>query len=163
MKLLIAVLFIGSGATLVVDAWAWLRRAAFGTPMPDYALVGRWFGYLFRGRFRHAPITTTAALRGERPLGWIVHYAVGVLFAGILVAVWGIPWLRHPTPGPAVLVGVATVLAPWLVLQPAFGAGLAARLTPQPHAARLQSLLTHFWFGVGLYVAAIALQPLFPF
>jgi hypothetical protein len=163
MKVSIAIFLIGIGATLVVDAWALLRRTAFGTPMPDYALVGRWFGYQFRGKFRHTPITTTPALRGERGVGWVVHYAIGIGFAGILVAGWGIPWLRHPTPCPAVLVGVATVLAPWLVLQPAFGAGLAARLTPRPHAARMQSLLTHFWFGLGLYASALALQPLFPY
>jgi hypothetical protein len=34
------------------------------------------------------------------------------------------------------------------------GAGVAARRTPRPGAARLQSLVTHAVFGLGLYTAA---------
>jgi hypothetical protein len=49
------------------------------------------------------------------------------------------------------LVGVATVAAPFLVMQPGMGAGIAASRTPRPGAARLQSLVTHTVFGLGLY------------
>jgi len=163
MQVFIAIFLTGIGATFVVDVWALLRRTAFGTPLPDYALVGRWFGYLLRGRIRHACIASTPALPGECITGWIVHYVVGVLFACILVGVSGVAWICHPTPGPALIVGVTTVLAPWLVLQPALGAGVAARLTPRPHAARIQGLLTHFWFGLGMYASAKVLQPVLCF
>ena len=151
---------LGIGATLVVDGWALLRRAAFGTPLPDYALVGRWFGYLPRGRLRHSQIASSAPLGGERLLGWAMHYAIGVAFARILLAGWGSAWLAHPTPGPALLVGLATVAAPWLVLQPATGAGIAARHMRRPNAVRLQNLVTHACFGFGLYLSALALQRL---
>ena len=40
-----------------------------------------------------------------------------------------------------------------LILQPGMGAGVAARRTPRPNVARLQSLVTHAVFGAGLYVA----------
>jgi hypothetical protein len=52
------------------------------------------------------------------------------------------------------IVGIVTVAAPFLVMQPAMGAGLAARRTPKPNAARVQSLVNHAVFGVGLYASA---------
>ena len=52
---------LGAGATLVTDAWALARRRLLGTPLPDYALVGRWFAWLPRLRFVHAPIAATFA------------------------------------------------------------------------------------------------------
>ena len=54
-------------------------------------------------------------------------------------------------PGPAAQLGLGTVVAPFLVMQPAMGAGVAASRTPNPAAARLQSLVTHAVFGLGLY------------
>jgi hypothetical protein len=70
-----------------------------------------------------------------------------------LLAIFGLDWARHPTLGPALLVGIGTVAAPCLVMQPGMGAGVAASRTPRPGAARLQSLVTHTVFGVGLYAA----------
>jgi len=55
-------------------------------------------------------------------------------------------------------VGAVTVAAPFLVMQPALGAGLAASRTPNPAAARLQSLVTHFMFGAGMFLSASALR-----
>ena len=64
-------------------------------------------------------------------------------------------WLAHPTLMPALGFGVMTVLAPFLILQPGMGAGVAARKTPQPNVARLRSLLAHFSFGLGLWIAGL--------
>ena len=149
---------IGLGATLVIDAWAWLRRAWLGSPLPDYGLVGRWTGHVFQGRFFHAPIAASPAIRGERAIGWIVHYVIGVAFAALLVGGTRGEWARNPTPGLALLVGVATVAAPWFVMQPAMGAGVAASRTPRPGAARVQSLVTHAVFGLGLYFSGLLLR-----
>lgn len=151
-------LLTGTGATLAMDAWALARRRLLGTPLPNYALVGRWLAHMPRGRFRHASSAAAAPVRGERLVGWIAHYAIGIGFAGLLVAAFGAEWLRHPTPGPALLVGLATVLAPFLVMQPGMGAGIAASRTPRPRAARLQSLVTHAVFGLGLYASAVLVR-----
>ena len=48
----------------------------------------------------------------------------------------------------------ATVAAPWLVMQPAMGAGIASRRTPTPGRNRARSLANHLVFGLGLYLAA---------
>ena len=55
--------------------------------------------------------------------------------------------------GATALVDVATVIAPYFVMQPALGAGIAASRTPRPAEARLHSLLTHAVFGVATYLA----------
>ena len=69
--------------------------------------------------------------------------------------------MRHPTIGPALIVGIGSVAAPLLVMQPGMGAGIAASRTPRPAAARLQSLLTHAIFGLGLYAAGRVTGSLF--
>ena len=51
---------------------------------------------------------------------------------------------------PALTVGIGSVAAPFLLMQPAMGAGIAASRTPRPSAARMRSLVTHGVFGVGL-------------
>lgn len=145
---------LGAGATIVMDLWAIVRRRAFGTPLPNYGLVGRWVAHLARGQFRHDSIAASPAVQGERVIGWVAHYVIGVAFAVLLLAGWGLAWVRHPSIGPALLVGIGTVAAPFLVLQPGMGAGVAASRTPRPSAARLQSLITHTIFGLGLYAAA---------
>ncbi|HYC35272.1 MAG TPA: DUF2938 domain-containing protein [Usitatibacter sp.] len=147
-------LAIGIGATAVMDAWTLARRRLFGTPLPDYALVGRWLAHLARGRFRHERIAASPPVGNERALGWAAHYAVGIGFAALLLATAGHEWLSHPTLAPALLLGIATVAAPFLVMQPGMGAGIAASRTPRPNSARLQSLVTHAVFGFGLYAAA---------
>jgi hypothetical protein len=153
MNYLVCALVMGVGATAVVDLWAIARRWLFGVSPPNYGLVGRWFAHLARGRFRHESIATSSAVRGERVIGWVAHYVVGVLFAALLLGVWGLAWVRHPTIGPALLVGIGTVLAPFLLMQPGMGAGVAASRAPHPSAARVQSLVTHTIFGLGLYAS----------
>lgn len=78
----------------------------------------------------------------------------------MLLALWGLDWARRPSLAPALIVGLGSVAAPFLLMQPGMGAGLAARRTPRPGFARLQSLITHAVFGVGLYLAAVAINAL---
>lgn len=151
MDYLVCTLITGVGATLVMDAWSVVRKHVFGTALPEYGLVGRWLAYLARGRWRHESIKSTPPVRGERAIGWVAHYAIGIGYAAILLGVWGLDWVRHPTITPALLVGIGTVAVPFLVMQPGMGAGIAASRTPNPAAARLQSLVTHAVFGLGLY------------
>lgn len=153
MDYVTSTLITGIGATAVMDAWGIVRKPLLGVAPPDYGLVGRWLGHMAKGRFSHASISATAPVAGERPLGWIAHYLIGIGFAGLLIGGWGLSWIDHPTLTPALIVGISTVAAPFLLMQPGMGAGIAASRTPRPGAARLQSLLTHAVFGLGLYGA----------
>lgn len=147
---------IGAGATLVMDLWALLLKRLVGVPSLDYAMVGRWLGHLPQGRLTHPGIARSTPVAGERAIGWIAHYAIGVLFASVLLAIWGPAWAARPTLAPALIVGIVTVAAPFLILQPGMGAGIAASRTPKPGVARLRSLMAHASFGVGLYLAGWA-------
>lgn len=156
MSTLTSTLITGVGATALMDLWGLARERLFAIPAPDYGLVGRWLAYMPRGRFRHDAIGKSPPMRAERLIGWTAHYLTGIAFATLLIAIWGPGWLQHPTAGPALLIGVGTVAAPFLLMQPGMGAGIAASRTPRPAAARLQSLINHAVFGFGLYAAAWA-------
>jgi len=147
---------VGTVATALLDLAALWQQRALGVPMADYAMVGRWIGHFRHGRLRHFAIAAATPIAGERGLGWLVHYGTGVAFAAVLLGLCGPGWAHAPTLGPALLLGLATVAAPFLIMQPAFGAGLAASRTPHPWAARRRSLVAHLSFGLGLYLAAEA-------
>lgn len=147
------VVLIGLGATAVMDTWLWLLQR-LGVPTLNFSMIGRWVGHWRHGVFMHAAIAKAAPVRHELVLGWLFHYATGVAFAALLITLTGPSWALRPTLAPAVMVGVATVAAPWLVMQPAMGAGIASRRTPAPGRNRARSLANHFVFGLGLYLAA---------
>lgn len=150
-------LLIGAGATVIVDLWALGLKRILGISSMNWGLVGRWFGHMPEGRFVHESIATAAPVRRELAIGWIAHYAIGIVFAGLLLAIWGLDWARQPTLPPALIVGVATIAAPFFLMQPGLGLGIAAARTPKPMIARLRSLLNHTVFGLGLYGAACLL------
>lgn len=154
MNSMLFTLYVGVGATVVMDVWGLARKPLLGIAPPNYALVGRWIGHMMDGRFRHDSIAASAPVRGEHIIGWTAHYLIGVAFAALLVGLFGPAWIQQPTIGPALAVGIVTVAAPFLVMQPGMGAGIAAARTPHPASARLQSVITHVVFGLGLYVAA---------
>jgi hypothetical protein len=143
---------IGGGATALLDLWSVARAGLTGAARPDYGPVGRWIGYLAQGQFFHAAIGKSAPITGERAIGWVAHYAIGVGFAGVLLFVWP-DWARAPSLLPALIVGIGSVAAPFLLMQPGMGAGFFANRTPNPNAARLRSLTTHMVFALGLYAA----------
>ncbi len=157
-EFLVGAMVVGIGATAFMDLVAWARKYFLGMPSADYGLVGRWIAYMPRGRLIHRPIAVSPSVRGERIIGWSAHYLIGIVFAGVLLAIGGIDWLRHPAIIPALMVGIGSVAAPFLLMQPGMGSGIAARRTPKPNAARLRSLLTHGVFGLGLYGAGVAVS-----
>lgn len=148
---------IGVGAAALMDAWALFARRAFDIRGLDYAMLGRWIGHFPQRRFFHERIASAGRVRGERPLGWVAHYSIGIAFAFLLLAIWGLDWARSPTILPPMLIGLGTIVAPWFILQPGMGAGIAGSKTPDPRAARLRNLATHTVYGVGLFVTAVAL------
>jgi hypothetical protein len=146
---------IGAGATAFLDVYGVMRGWLTGSAMPDYAPVGRWIAHMARGRFVHDAIGRSAPVAGERFIGWSAHYLIGVMFAAVLLVVWP-DWAHAPALLPALIVGIGSVAAPFLLMQPGMGLGVAASRTPNPRAARLRSLTTHTIFALGLYLAGLA-------
>lgn len=159
--LILRAVLIGVGATAAMDLWALFLRRTVGIPSLDYAWVGRWLLHFGHGRFAHENIAKAAPISGEAILGWCAHYAIGIAFAALLLALGGAGWAQHPTPLPALTIGLLTVAFPFFIMQPAFGFGIAASRTPKPAVSRQRSLMAHFSFGVGLYLSALLLALVF--
>lgn len=145
-------ILIGLGATLTFDLWVLFLKHAFKMPPSNLCLVGRWLRTMPGGTFKHSNIGSAPQKRAECTVGWIAHYLTGILFGIAFVAFAGSHWLQHPALIPAIVFGVLTVLAPFFIMQPAFGLGFAASKTSNPTQARLRSLLNHTAFGFGLYI-----------
>ena len=157
---LAAAVFVGFGATFVMDLWTVFLNRAFAIPLPNYCFIGRWLRHMDHGAFTHPSIAAAPQQPGECPIGWIAHYTIGALFALALVALATPRWLQSPTLWPALIFGIVTVCFPLFVMHPAFGLGLAASKAPNPMQVRLRSLMNHVVFGFGLYLSALALSSL---
>lgn len=149
---------IGIGATVVMDIWALVLAQFPGESMPNWAPVGRWFYHLPRGTIFHPDIGTAERYHRESAVGWIGHYAVGILYGIIFLLFMGHNWLAHPTFLPAWIWGIITVAAGWFLLQPGLGMGWAASKTANPTKVRIMNLVAHSFFAVGLYGTALLLR-----
>jgi hypothetical protein len=155
---LLGAVVVGLGATLFMDVLALFLKRVFSIPLANYCLVGRWLCYMPEGTFTHANIAAAPQKRAECTVGWIAHYVIGAVYALALVTFVSGSWLARPTLWPAMVFGMGSVLAPYLIMQPSFGLGIAASRTPNPTQARLRSLVAHTAFGVGLYVCAVGVS-----
>lgn len=159
MEMAVRVVLIGAGATVVMDLWLMVLQR-LKVPTLNFGFIGRWIGNGLGFRWARDGIAKAPPVRGELLLGWTAHYAIGLLFAALLVSVSGMEWMQAPTLLPAVSVGITTVLIPLLIMQPAMGAGIASSRTPRPLLNVLKSLANHTVFGIGLYLAGLLVASL---
>ena len=145
---------VGIGGTVVLDLWAILLEKTAGIAATNWAMVGRWAGHLPQGRFIHPSIAAATPVPGEGAIGWAVHYFTGIVYGVLLIGLCGETWLNAPTLAPPVLLAIVLLVAPFFILQPGMGLGVAACKTPKPWAARLKSLMAHTAFGIGMYLTA---------
>jgi Protein of unknown function (DUF2938) len=149
---------IGVGATALLDLWALLLQRFFKVPAPNWGLVGRWFCHLTKPRVFHDDIALARAYPFERAVGWVGHYAIGIAYAGALLAFSRPDWASAPTLAPALAVGIITVGAGWFLLQPGMGAGIAASKRPNAKQIRVLNIAGHIIFGFGLYGSALLVR-----
>lgn len=146
----------GIGATALLDLWAALLKAVFKWPTPPWHLVGRWFAGMPHGTFVHPQgIGQSPQVANELSIGWVMHYVVGIVFAGALLLIWGVQWVHAPTFAPALIVGLVTVGGGWFILQPGMGVGVACSKAPNPGLARALNIIGHVVFAIGLYGTAL--------
>ncbi len=151
-------ILIGIAATVILDLWALVAKRAYDAAGPNWALAGRWFAHMKQGRYHHDNIADAMPVRGELAIGWIAHYAVGIVYGLMVVAIWYFQKAVYPTLLAPLLVGlVVATCAAWFVMQPGMGLGVAARKTPDPMRMRLRILINHAVFSLAMYLTAIAL------
>jgi hypothetical protein len=155
MDFLLRSLVVGIGGTVAMDLWAILLNRIFALPLPNWAMVGRWFAHVPKGVLMHKDIAKSAPVANEKAIGWFSHYAIGVIYAAVLIALAGPEWSAGPSFLPALAIGLVTVGAGWFILQPGMGAGWAASLKPNPWRVRALNIAAHVVFALGLYVTAL--------
>ena len=155
MELLLKGVAIGIGATVLMDLWAVFLWKVFRQARPNWGPVGRWFWHLKNGTVFHDTIADAEPYEHELALGWIGHYAVGILYGVILAVLAGAGWFAAPTFLPAWILGLVTVGAGWFLLQPGLGLGVAASKLPNANTVRVFNLISHTVFALGLYGTAL--------
>jgi hypothetical protein len=153
MGIVIQGALIGVVATIAIDVWAVIVKKVFLMPTANWALVGRWFGHIPRGKFKHHHIADSAPVANELAIGWLAHYVTGIVYGVAYLGIVQGVLSRDPTLLSALVFGLVTLAAPWLILQPGMGGGIFASRTPRPGVMRLVNLSMHGIFGVSLYLA----------
>ena len=156
-------LIVGVLATVTMDVVAvialWLGIAGRGPRRTGPNLIGRWIGYLLRGRFTHTDILQTPPLRGELVLGLAAHYLIGIVLTLVYLGLLVVAHAR-PTALSAILYGTATTVLPWFLMFPSQGMGWLGWDAPDDaHLARA-SLFNHIIFGLGIAVWVAVMKPI---
>lgn len=141
----------GVFATVILDVWQRLLHAATGIPPTNWGIVGRWFGHMPRGRFVHEAIAEAEPIPNEAVLGWTLHYVIGIIYGFVYVGL--IVFVLSSTPSffNGFLFGLASVVVPWFVMQPALGLGVMGARAPNPAVPRYNALGAHCIYGIALY------------
>jgi hypothetical protein len=156
-------LIVGVLATVTMDVVAVIAPrlgiAGRGPRRTGPNLIGRWIGYLLRGRFRHTDILQAPPLRGELVLGLAAHYLIGIMLTLMYLGLVVVAHAR-PTALSAILYGTATTVLPWFLMFPSQGMGWLGWDAPDDaHLARA-SLFNHIIFGLGIAVWVAVIKPI---
>jgi hypothetical protein len=146
-------------ATAILDLWQLCLWLVFGLPITNWAMIGRWVVGFRDGRFID-DIGKAKPVKGERALGWLVHYIVGVGYAVVYFLLMRFVFDAEPGLMSALLFGAASVSVTWFVMEPALGGGMLASNLPRRAAALAQDFTSHLSIGFGLYVGAMIARAL---
>ena len=150
-------ILIGIGGTIVLDIYAGLLAKFFALPATNWRLVGRWVGHMKSGQFYQPALAKAEKIPGELGIGWVVHYLIGIVYGLILMVCVNTQWLDFPTILPTLLVSWFGIVAPFFIMMPGMGAGMAGAKTPNPTVARIKSFVGHTIFGLGMFLTALVL------
>ncbi|MBQ4829424.1 DUF2938 domain-containing protein [Alteromonas sp. MMG017] len=149
-------ILIGIGGTIVLDIYAWLLATFFGFPATNWLLVGRWVGHMKSGQFIQPALSKAERIPGELIIGWVIHYLIGITYGLILMLCVNTQWVKLPTLLPSLLVSWVGIVAPFFIMMPGMGAGIAGAKTPNPTVTRIRSFAGHSVFGIGMFLTALA-------
>jgi hypothetical protein len=160
--IIIEMFLMGIFATFIMDFLAgFLSKQnlihSFITPEE----IGRWFLYIFRGKFTHKDIHKTPALKNEKLWCLISHYLIGIVLAGTYLSIEIIePTIRNQA-YVSLIFGIATVIFPWFWLLPSIGLGIMASKSENRSLILRTNLINHTNYGIGLFIWVVALHRFF--
>ena len=160
--IIIEMILMGIFATYFMDfIGGFLAKRKFIYSFIEFEAVGRWFLYMFKGKFIHKDISKTPALNNEKLWSFISHYLIGIVLAGIYLFLE----LKEPTIQDQIWVplifGIATVILPWFWLFPSIGLGFLASKSPDKLSVIKTSLVNHTNFGLGLLIWIVSFHRFF--
>ena len=158
----IAWICVGLFATLAMDVWGVILHFMIHQPLPNYALLGRYFILLWQhGHIVMPPVAHLPTQPYENLLGWSVHIAIGLVDTFIYMTIIYNILKTKPHLFISLVIGWALIIMPLLIEQPMLGLGIAASHTPHPNIARLITFSYHTVFGLNLFLGSVIFHRVF--
>ncbi len=150
---------IGAGVlgTLVMDALNHLVSQTGFILKTDIRMIGRMSAGWLRGRFRYENPSQIEPHEHELTLGYLAHYAIGLVLAAIFVIGWDQLIGGTISPVWALVYGFTTTVASEFIVYPSMGLGMCGRRSPEGIKAALSPLANHLFFGIGMAIAIAVL------
>jgi len=160
--IIIEMILMGVFATIIMDFLAgFLAKRKLIYPFISPEAMGRWFLYMFRGKFIHKDINKTPALKNEKLWCLISHYLIGIVLTGVyLFLELNEPIIRNHM-WMSLLYGIVTVFLPWFWLLPSVGHGFIASKSPKRSLIIRTNLVNHTNFGLGLLIWIVSFHRFF--
>ena len=155
-------ILMGVFSTFIMDFLAAIlvkRNLMYSFIEPE--AIGRWFLYMFRGKFLHKDIHKTPALKNEKQWCLISHYLIGVFLSAMYLLLDFYVPIIHYYVWLSLIFGISTVFLPWFWLLPSIGIGFMASKSPYRSLIIRTNLINHTHFGLGLFIWMVSFHPFF--
>lgn len=160
--IVIEMILVGIFATYFMDLMgSLLVKRKFMQSVIKPEAVGRWFLYMFKGKFIHKDINKSPALKNEKLWSFVSHHMIGIALAGIyLLLEFKEPNILDQIWMPLIF-GIATTVLPWFWMFPSIGLGFLASKSPNKLSIIKTSLVNHINFGLGLLIWIVSIHRFF--
>lgn len=143
----------GIWATFFMDSLAKiLSRRGIIHPFVTPEAMGRWFLYMWKGKFVHGDINRTRALKHEHAWYYLSHYLIGIVLTGIYLLLAANMQALRENVWATLVYGLITVAFSWFWLLPSTGLGIMARRSAKRSQILKTNLINHLNFGLGLFI-----------
>ena len=151
-------IFIGILATITMDVLSVTALKLGWIVFLPPRLTGRWLASVARGQFLHSDIGRVPPINHEIAIAVPMHYVVGITLALLYLLLISALGLSPRDLLTALAFALCTSLLPWLLMFPAMGYGWFGTHGPPGTRLFLSSLVTHCFYGVGLWISVLILS-----
>ncbi len=153
---------MGSFATFYMDIFANILAAKKVIhPFVSTESMGRWFLYIFKGKFFHDDIDQSPKLKNEKLWCMLSHYLIGIILAGVFLIVEKYMQFVSDNSWTSLVFGIGTVCFPWFWLLPSIGKGVMASKCENRLQILVANLINHTNYGIGLMLWIVLVHRFF--
>jgi hypothetical protein len=149
---------IGLLATITMDIFSFTALKLGWIAFLPPRLTGRWFASMAHGQFLHRDIAQAPSINHEAAVAVPMHYLIGITLALLYLLISSSLGLAPRNPLAALGFALCSNLLPWLLMFPAMGYGWFGAHGPQGTRLFVSSLVTHGFYGIGLWFGASMLS-----